>query len=74
MIIFRETKRNQIKCLKDTVISLKDRLSVLEQQVNDLHTHQKDIVNTFNQHQHSKGSQYSCKTRVPDVYITYCDD
>lgn len=74
MIIFRETKRNQIKCLKDTIISLKDRLSVDEQIIKDLKIHQKDMVHTFNTHQHSKGSQYSSKTRTPSIYMSYCDD
>lgn len=71
MIKFRS---NNKRTLNDKIISIKDHISILEQQIKDLKQHQKDIVETFNNHQHSKGSQYNSKTRTTNIYMSYCDD
>lgn len=74
MIKFKELKKNQIKILNDRIISLKDHISIIEQQIIDLKRHQKDMVETYNQHQHSKGSQYTYRTHTPTIYMEYNDD
>lgn len=74
MIKFKELKKNQIKILNDKIISLNDNISIIKQQIIDLKKHQKDMVETFNIHQHNKGTQYKSKTYTPTIYMTYCDD
>lgn len=74
MIKFKESKKNQIQKLNHDIIYLRDSISIINQQIKDLEQHQKDMVNTFNSHQHSKGSQYTHKTYTPTIYMSYCND
>lgn len=74
MIKFKESKKNRIQKLNYDIIYLRDSMSIINQQIKDLEQHQKDMVNTFNAHQHSKGSQYTHKTYTPTIYMSYCND
>lgn len=74
MIKFKKSKKEQIPQLYYNIINLRDSISIMEQQIKDLEQYQRDIVNTFNSHQHSKGSQYTHKTYTPTIYMSYCND
>ncbi len=74
MIKFKESKKTQIKALNDKIIFLRDSISIMEQHLKNLECHQNDMVNTFNNHQHSKGSQYTYKTYTPTIHMSYCND
>lgn len=74
MIKFKKSKKKEINLLNDKIISIKDYISIIEQQIKDLKIHQKDMAHTFNNHQHSKGTQYTYKTYTPTIYMSYCDD
>ena len=50
MIKFKKSKKNLINEINDKCISLRDHLSIIDQQIKDLHIHQKEMVSVFNQH------------------------
>ncbi len=74
MIKFKESKKTQIKLLNDKIIFLRDSISIMEQHLKNLECHQNDMVNTFNSHQHRKGTQYTHKTYTPTIHMSYCND